>query len=167
MWTYARGMAKKTGSKDRPWTPDKVRDLVWEAFQRDMEAEDPTGLPGWINARARELTGSGVPEEWLQGGKRARNKLSWLAMAAVLAELEAFARLEGDRSVIGAREDCGATWDEVALATNYANAVTARRRYTPSQREAARVGERERRERARSTAEDEAASPLGSVPDAS
>ena len=75
-----------------------------------------------------------------------------VAMAAVLGEMERFARREGDISVAGAR-DLGATWDEVAAATGYSSGVSASRRYTAGQRERAAQIQRLRRKQAKEAEE--------------
>lgn len=109
------------------------------------------GLPAWINALADRLIEETDHPEWDETDED-RERLMWLAMAAVLGEMERFARREGDISVAGARER-GATWEEVAVATGYSNGVSARRRYVADQRERAARGDRLRRKRAKEAEE--------------
>ena len=139
-----------------PWTVRKVHELFDEQFEKDQQGRgredgEVVGLPAWINALADQLIEETDHPEW-DGTKEDRLKLRWLAMAAVLGEMERFARREGDISVAGARE-LGATWEEVAVATGYSNGVSARRRYVADQRERAARGDRLRRKRAKEAEE--------------
>ena len=139
-----------------PWTVRKVHELFDEQFEKDQQGRgredgEVVGLPAWINALADQLIEETDHPEW-DGTKEDRLKLSWLAMAAVLGEMERFARREGDISVAGAR-DLGATWDEVAAATGYSSGVSASRRYTAGQRERAAQIQRLRRKQAKEAEE--------------
>lgn len=109
------------------------------------------GLPAWINALADRLIEETDHPDWDET-EEDRERLMWLAMAAVLGQMERFARREGDISVAGARER-GATWDEVAAATGYSSGVSASRRYTAGQRERAAQIQRLRRKRAKEAEE--------------
>lgn len=156
-WVYHFGMSGPLSRKLPPWTVRKVHELFDEQFEKDQGRgredgeEGLVGLPAWINALADQLIEETDHPEW-DGTKEDRLKLSWLAMAAVLGEMERFARREGDISVAGARER-GATWEEVAVATGYSNGVSARRRYVADQRERAARGDRLRRKRAKEAEE--------------
>jgi hypothetical protein len=150
-------MPRPLSRKSEPWSARKVQELFDEQFEKDrgQGREDGevglVGLPAWINALADRLIEETDHPEW-DGTKEDRLKLSWLAMAAVLGEMERFARREGDISVAGAR-DLGATWDEVAAATGYSSGVSASRRYTAGQRERAAQIQRLRRKRAKEAEE--------------
>ena len=150
-------MPRPLSRKPEPWSARKVQELFDEQFEKDRGRgrEDGevglVGLPAWINALADQLIEETDHPEW-DGTKEDRLKLSWLAMAAVLGEMERFARREGDISVAGAR-DLGATWDEVAAATGYSSGVSASRRYTAGQRERAAQIQRLRRKQAKEAEE--------------
>lgn len=132
-------MSGRPSRKDAPWTMRKVRDLF-----DDQVTSDPR-IMEWIDSLAERLINETDHPEWDETDED-RDRLMWLAMAAVLGEMERFARREGDISVAGARE-LGATWDDVAVTTGYSNGVSASRRYTAGQRERAAHGERLRRKR--------------------
>jgi hypothetical protein len=148
-------MPRPLSRKPEPWSARKVQELFDEQFEKDQgrgrEDGEVVGLPAWINALADQLIEETDHPEW-DGTKEDRLKLSWLAMAAVLGEMERFARREGDISVAGAR-DLGATWDEVAAATGYSSGVSASRRYTAGQRERAAQIQRLRRKQAKEAEE--------------
>ena len=143
-------MPRPLSRKPEPWNSRIVRELFEAQFDEDREGEIK-GLPAWINRLSERLIEETDHPEWDQT-ENDRLKLSWLSMAAVLGEMERFARREGDISVAGARE-LGATWDDVAVTTGYSNGVSASRRYTAGQRERAAHGERLRRKRAKEAEE--------------
>jgi len=146
-------MPKSPSRKSEPWSTRKVQELFDEQFEKDRGRgrEDGkvglVGLPAWINALADRLIEETDHPDWDET-EEDRERLVWLAMAAVLGQMERFARREGDISVAGARER-GATWDEVAAATGYSSGVSASRRYTAGQRERAAQIQRLRRKRAK------------------
>ena len=154
-WVYHVGMPKSPSRKSEPWSTRKVQELFDEQFEKDRgrgrEDGEVVGLPAWINALADQLIEETDHPEGDETDED-RDRLMWLAMAAVLGEMERFARREGDISVAGARE-LGATWDDVAVTTGYSNGVSASRRYTAGQRERAAHGERLRRKRAKEAEE--------------
>ena len=156
-WVYHVGMPRPLSRKSEPWSARKVEELFDEQFEKDRGRgredgeEGLIGLPAWINALADRLIEETDHPDWDET-EEDRERLMWLAMAAVLGEMERFARREGDISVAGARE-LGATWDDVAVTTGYSNGVSASRRYTAGQRERAAHGERLRRKRAKEAEE--------------
>ena len=150
-------MPRPLSRKSEPWSARKVEELFDEQFEkgRGRGREDGkvglVGLPAWINALADRLIEETDHPDWDET-EEDRERLVWLAMAAVLGQMERFARREGDISVAGARER-GATWDEVAAATGYSSGVSASRRYTAGQRERAAQIQRLRRKRAKEAEE--------------
>lgn len=150
-------MPRPLSRKSEPWSARKVEELFDEQFEKDRGRgrEDGkvglVGLPAWINALADRLIEETDHPDWDET-EEDRERLVWLAMAAVLGQMERFARREGDISVAGARER-GATWDEVAAATGYSSGVSASRRYTAGQRERAAQIQRLRRKRAKEAEE--------------
>ena len=150
-------MPRPLSRKSEPWSARKVEELFDEQFEKDRGRgrEDGkvglVGLPAWINALADRLIEETDHPDWDET-EEDRERLMWLAMAAVLGQMERFARREGDISVAGARER-GATWDEVAAATGYSSGVSASRRYTAGQRERAAQIQRLRRKRAKEAEE--------------
>ena len=154
-WVYHVGMPKSPSRKSEPWSTRKVQELFDEQFEKDRgrgrEDGEVVGLPAWINALADRLIEETDHPDWDET-EEDRERLVWVAMAAVLGQMERFARREGDISVAGARER-GATWDEVAAATGYSSGVSASRRYTAGQRERAAQIQRLRRKRAKEAEE--------------
>lgn len=150
-------MPRPLSRKSEPWSARKVEELFDEQFEKDRGRgredgeEGLIGLPAWINALADRLIEETDHPDWDET-EEDRERLMWLAMAAVLGQMERFARREGDISVAGARER-GATWDEVAAATGYSSGVSASRRYTAGQRERAAQIQRLRRKRAKEAEE--------------
>lgn len=150
-------MPRPLSRKSEPWSARKVEELFDEQFEKDRGRgredgeEGLIGLPAWINALADRLIEETDHPDWDET-EEDRERLVWLAMAAVLGQMERFARREGDISVAGARER-GATWDEVAAATGYSSGVSASRRYTAGQRERAAQIQRLRRKRAKEAEE--------------
>lgn len=147
---YHIGMPRPLSRKPEPWNSRIVRELFEAQFDEDREGEIK-GLPAWINRLSERLIEETDHPEWDQT-ENDRLKLSWLSMAAVLGEMERFARREGDISVAGAR-DLGATWNEVAATTGYSNGVSASRRYAADQRERAAENQRIRRKLAKEAEE--------------
>ena len=143
-------MPRPLSRKPEPWNSRIVRELFEAQFEKDREGEIE-GLPAWINRLSERLIEETDHPEWDET-ENDRLKLSWLSMAAVLGEMERFARREGDISVAGARER-GATWEEVAVATGYSNGVSASRRYAADQRERAAENQRLRRKLAKEAEE--------------
>lgn len=109
----------------------KVRDLF-----DDQVTSDPR-IMEWIDSLAERLINETDDQ---------RAGLVLLARAAVLVEMERFARNLGDDVVEEARAH-GATWDDVAVTTGYSNGVAARRRYVAGQRERSARNDRLRRKR--------------------
>ena len=150
-------MPRPLSRKSEPWSARKVEELFDEQFEKDRGRgrEDGkvglVGLPAWINALADRLIEETDHPDWDET-EEDRERLVWLAMAAVLGQMERFARREGDISVAGARARL-ATWDEVAAATGYSSGVSASRRYTAGQRERAAQIQRLRRKRAKEAEE--------------
>ena len=150
-------MPRPLSRKSEPWSARKVEELFDEQFEKDRGRgredgeEGLIGLPAWINALADRLIEETDHPDWDET-EEDRERLMWLAMAAVLGQMERFARREGDISVAGARER-GATWDEVAAATGYSSGVSASRRYTAGQRERAAQIQRLRRKQAKEAEE--------------
>ena len=150
-------MPRPLSRKSEPWSARKVEELFDEQFEKDRGRgredgeEGLIGLPAWINALADRLIEETDHPDWDET-EEDRERLRWLAMAAVLGQMERFARREGDISGAGARER-GATWDEVAAATGYSSGVSASRRYTAGQRERAAQIQRLRRKRAKEAEE--------------
>lgn len=125
--------------KDAPWTMRKVRDLF-----DDQVARDPR-IMKWIDSLSKRLIDETNHPEWDETDDQ-RAGLTLLARAAVLVEMERFARDLGDDVVKKARAH-GATWDDVAVTTGYSNGVAARRRYVAGQRERSARNDRLRRKR--------------------
>ena len=137
-------MSGRPSRKDAPWTMGKVRELF-----DDQVARDPR-IMKWIDSLSERLIDETDHPEWGET-KEDRLKLSWLAMAAVLGEMERFVRNLGDDVVKEARAH-GATWDDVAVTTGYSNGVSASRHYTQEQRKrAAEIEKRRRRKQKAAT----------------
>ena len=125
--------------KDAPWTMRKVRELF-----DDQVVSDPR-IMKWIDSLSERLIDETDHPEWDETDDQ-RAGLALLARAAVLVEMERFARNLGDDVVKEARAH-GATWDDVAVTTGYSNGVAARRRYVAGQRERSARNDRLRRKR--------------------
>lgn len=132
-------MSGRPSRKDAPWTMRKVRDLF-----DDQVARDPR-IMKWIDSLSKRLIDETNHPEWDETDDQ-RAGLTLLARAAVLVEMERFARDLGDDVVKKARAH-GATWDDVAVTTGYSNGVAARRRYVAGQRERSARNDRLRRKR--------------------
>lgn len=132
-------MSGRPSRKDAPWTMRKVRELF-----NDQMASDPR-IMEWINSLAKRLIDETDHPEWDETDDQ-RASLALLARAAVLVEMERFARNLGDVVVKEARAH-GATWDDVDVTTGYSNGVGASRRYTADQRRRAAHCEKRRRKR--------------------
>ena len=132
-------MNGRPSRKDAPWTMRKVRELF-----SDQVAGDPRVME-WIDSLAERLIDETDHPEWDETNDQ-RAGLTLLARAAVLVEMESFARGLGDDVVEEARAH-GATWDDVAVTTGYSNGVSASRRYTVDQRQRAAHCEKRRRKR--------------------
>lgn len=132
-------MSGRPSRKDAPWTMRKVRELF-----SDQVAGDPRAME-WIGSLAERLIDETDHPEWDETEDQ-RASLALLARAAVLVEMERFARDLGDDVVKKARAH-GATWDDVAVTTGYSNGVGARRRYVADQRERSARSDRLRRKR--------------------
>lgn len=132
-------MSGRPSRKDAPWTMRKVRELF-----DDQVASDPRAME-WIDSLSERLIDETDHPEWDETDDQ-RAGLTLLARAAVLVEMERFARDLGDDVVKEARAH-GATWDDVAVTTGYSNGVGASRRYTADQRRRAAHCEKRRRKR--------------------
>lgn len=132
-------MSGRPSRKDAPWTMRKVRDLF-----DDQVSSDPRVME-WIDSLSERLIDETDHPEWDDTDDQ-RAGLTLLARAAVLVEMERFARDLGDDVVKKARAH-GATWDDVAVTTGYSNGVSASRRYTADQRQRAAHCEKHRRKR--------------------
>lgn len=132
-------MSGRPSRKDTPWTMRKVRDIF-----DDQVTSDPR-IMEWIDSLAERLINETDHPEWDETDDQ-RAGLVLLARAAVLVEMESFARNLGDDVVKEARAH-GATWDDVAVTTGYSNGVAARRRYVAGQRERSARNDRLRRKR--------------------
>lgn len=132
-------MSGRPSRKDAPWTMGKVRELF-----DDQVARDPR-IMKWIDSLSERLIDETDHPEWDETDDQ-RAGLTLLARAAVLVEMERFARDLGDDVVKKARAH-GATWDDVAVTTGYSNGVSASRRYTADQRRRAAHCEKRRRKR--------------------
>lgn len=132
-------MSGRPSRKDAPWTMRKVRELF-----NDQVASDPR-IMEWIDSLAEHLIDETDHPEWDETDDQ-RASLTLLARAAVLVEMESFARDLGDVVVKEARAH-GAIWDDVAVTTGYSNGVAARRRYVAGQRERSARNDRLRRKR--------------------
>ena len=130
-------MSGRPSRKDAPWTMRKVRELF-----DDQVASDPRAME-WIDSLSERLINETDHPEWDETDDQ-RAGLTLLARAAVLVEMERFARDLGDVVVKEARTH-GATWDDVAVTTGYSNGVGAGRRYSREQRELAAEAQRRRR----------------------